>query len=184
MSSLSRSAQFPDLNATLYEEDSKFLDLISSMASVSWQSAVCTFVCMFLVSLLFIPHATTLSVATLSILSIGIGVFGSLSWWGVDLDPIMMSAAIMSIGFSVDIPAHISYHFFKSDSSLPVCTRLEETLSSVGFPIFEAALSTALCVSSLFLVDLHMAQVFAKTMLLVTVLSVLHGLVVDRKSVV
>lgn len=37
-----------------------------------------------------------------------------LSLLGIDLDPIVMSSMIMSIGFSVDIPAHLSYHFYKS----------------------------------------------------------------------
>lgn len=81
-------------------DDAKFLDLIPSMGSVSAQSAVCTVVCMFLVSMLFIPHLTTLLVATLSILSTSIGVFGGLSWWNVELDPTTMAAIIMSIGFS------------------------------------------------------------------------------------
>lgn len=37
--------------------------------------------------------------------------------------------------------------------------RLEQTIASVGFPILQASLSTILCVSSLFFVDLHMSQV-------------------------
>lgn len=78
----------------------------------------------------------------------------------------------------MDIPAHISYHFFKSDSSLGVAGRIEETIRAVGLPVLEAAMSTALCVSSLFFVELHTARSFAKTMVLVTTLGVLHGLVV------
>ena len=27
------------------------------------------------------------------------------------MDPIMMAALVISIGFSVDIPAHVSYHY-------------------------------------------------------------------------
>lgn len=33
---------------------------------------------------------------------------------GAQLDPIMMSATVMSIGFSVDIPSHISYHYYQT----------------------------------------------------------------------
>jgi len=61
------------------------------------------------------------------------GMLGTLSWQGVTMDPIMMagtalrimmhasvltrflthvlSALIISIGFSIDIPAHVSYHY-------------------------------------------------------------------------
>jgi hypothetical protein len=76
-----------------------------------------------------------------------------------------LSAAIMSIGFSVDIPAHIVYHFYKTGVSeinennilseqKNVEERLRDCLSSIAFPILEAGISTLICVSSLFLVDL------------------------------
>lgn len=38
-------------------------------------------------------------------------MLGTLSWQGVTMDPIMMAALIISVGFSVDIPAHVSYHY-------------------------------------------------------------------------
>ncbi|CAD6192598.1 unnamed protein product [Caenorhabditis auriculariae] len=171
--------QFSSLNVSIYEEDAKFLDLIGSMVSVATQSALWTFVCMFVVAALFISHPPTLFVATFSILSTSIGVFGVMSWWGADLDPIMMSATVMSIGFSVDIPSHISYHYYQTGkSSTDIRKRLEMTIQSVGFPILEASLSTSLCVTSLFFVDLNMAQVFAKCMLLVVLIGLAHGMLV------
>ena len=42
------------------------------------------------------------------------GVFGFLTLWGVGIDPFSMASLLMSIGFSVDICAHISYHYYES----------------------------------------------------------------------
>jgi hypothetical protein len=39
------------------------------------------------------------------------GMLGTLCFEGVSMDPIMMAALVISIGFSVDIPAHVSYHY-------------------------------------------------------------------------
>ncbi|CAB3404752.1 unnamed protein product [Caenorhabditis bovis] len=169
--------QYKSLNVSVYEEDAKFLDLIETMAPVAMQSALWTFASMFVVAALFISHPTTLFVATFSILSTSIGVFGIMSWWGADLDPIMMSATVMSIGFSVDIPSHISYHYFQTESS-NIRRRIYLTIESVGFPILEASLSTSLCVISLFFVDLNMAHIFGKCMLLVVVIGLIHGMLV------
>lgn len=171
--------QFPQFNVSVYEEDAKFLDLIETIPSVAMQSSFYTFVCMFFVAALFIGHRSTLLVATFSILSTSVGVFGIMSWWGADLDPLLMSAMVMSIGFSVDIPSHISYHFYKTGQHTDdISRRLQKTINAVGFPVFEASVSTSLCVMSLFVVNLNMAQIFAKCMLLVVVLGTVHGLLV------
>jgi len=86
---------------------------------------------------------------------------------------------IISVGFSVDIPAHVSYHYYQVKSAKflirkevlifqasiqegPLSTpsdRLANCLSSVAFPAVQAALSTMLCVSSLLFVNLYMAEV-------------------------
>jgi len=69
------------------------------------------------------------------------------------MDPVLMSAVIISIGFSVDIPAHVSYHFHtakwedednngnqktrKTPRSIP--ERVQRAFSSVGFPALQAS---------------------------------------------
>ncbi|CAD5215349.1 unnamed protein product [Bursaphelenchus xylophilus] len=172
---------YPEYDLSIYEDDAKFLDLIPTMIPQTLQSSLCTLICMVLVCLLFIRQPTAVLVANFSIFSTCVGVFGILSLWGVDLDPIVMSAAIMSIGFSVDIPAHISYHYYKTGidgKKTKVEDRLKECLKHIGFPVLEAGISTIICVMSLTLVELHMARVFAKTMVLVVGIGLVHGLLV------
>ncbi|KAI6242896.1 Sterol-sensing domain and Acriflavin resistance protein family and Patched family-containing protein [Aphelenchoides fujianensis] len=173
---------YPDFEVSVFEDDAKFLDLIPTMIPQTAQSAFCTLFCMFLVCLLFIRQPTAVIIANFSIFSTCVGVFGILSLMGVELDPITYSASIMSIGFSVDIPAHLVFHFYKTgtDGKAPMSTedRIKHCLGAIGFPILEAGLSTIICVSSLGFVDLHMAQVFARTMVLVVSLGLLHGLLI------
>lgn len=88
------------------------------MPTDTWQSVLGTLLCMGAVCYLFLSSFFTVVMASTSVLSICAGILGILSWWGVDLDPITMAAMIISIGCSVDIPAHVSYHYYQACKSL------------------------------------------------------------------
>ncbi|VDN50128.1 unnamed protein product [Dracunculus medinensis] len=171
---------YRSFHASVFHEDGVFLDLIDNMTTDTWQSILGTLICMAAVCFLFLRSPITVAIATSSVLSICIGILGIGSWLGIDLDPITMAAMIISIGFSVDIPAHVSYHYYKACESGPNATsqaRLGNCLSLVAFPAVQAALSTIFCIISLLFVPIYMSKVFVKTMVVCVLLCNIHGLI-------
>ncbi|MFH4974020.1 hypothetical protein AB6A40_000729 [Gnathostoma spinigerum] len=167
-------------NVTIYSENSPVFEGVFSLKATTVQTATITLVCMLVVCLLFVPSAAGVITAGWAICSISLGVLGFLSWWGLDLDPITLSAIIMSIGFSVDYTAHVSYHYQRARQLLPPqCTNgdhLLYTLDSIGWPMIEAAISTLICfVPAVFHSD-YTPSVFVRTITLVVAWGVLHGL--------
>uniref|UniRef100_A0A0R3RZG2 SSD domain-containing protein n=1 Tax=Elaeophora elaphi TaxID=1147741 RepID=A0A0R3RZG2_9BILA len=171
-------SMYESFHASVFHEDAIFLDLIDNMPTDTWQSIAGTLVCMGAVCFLFLRNMLTVVIATTSVLSVSIGILGILSWWNVDLDPISMAAMLISTGFSVDIPAHVAYHYCKASEKSTPQARLGNCLTSVGFPAVQAALSTILCVYSLWFAGIYMSQVFVKTMVTSVILCNLHGLVI------
>ncbi|KAK6050228.1 hypothetical protein COOONC_12267 [Cooperia oncophora] len=86
---------------------------------------------------MFINHPATILFVSISILAICTGVFGYMSLFGVTLDPIVMSISIMCVGFSVDIPAHVSFHFHASRTHVmkrSTCSTLASNGGEVSSP--------------------------------------------------
>uniref|UniRef100_A0A1I7UKZ8 SSD domain-containing protein n=1 Tax=Caenorhabditis tropicalis TaxID=1561998 RepID=A0A1I7UKZ8_9PELO len=166
-----------EFGLSVFSDDGIYVDLIENMPTDAWQSAVATLACMAFICFVFMYDIPTVIVATSIIASIMTGILGILSLTGTDLDPIVMSALIISIGFSVDIPAHISYHYHTSSSENGIRERLHQTLSSVGFPALQASVSTSLCVLSLKFTSIYMSNAFVKTMITCMILCVFHALV-------
>ncbi|KAK0423828.1 hypothetical protein QR680_008352 [Steinernema hermaphroditum] len=171
-----------EFNASVYHDDAIYLDLIDNMPTDTWQSALATLSCMAFICFVFMYNKFTVFVSSAAIASIMTGMLGILTWQGVSMDPIMMAAMIISIGFSVDIPAHVAYHYHSAglhaDHALTVQQRLRHCLSSVGFPALQAALSTNLCVLSLLFVPIYMSHIFVRIMCLCVILCIFHGLII------
>lgn len=75
------------------------------------------------------------AVILLSIISICLGVFGYMTFWDVNLDAVSMISIIMSIGFAVDLSAHITYAFVTSHGNSK--SRVIAALETLGWPIFQ-----------------------------------------------
>uniref|UniRef100_A0A0N5ANG5 SSD domain-containing protein n=1 Tax=Syphacia muris TaxID=451379 RepID=A0A0N5ANG5_9BILA len=175
------AARWRKFNVTIYSENSPVFEGIFGLKGTTVQTATITLVCMLAVCILFVPSAVGVVTAGWAICSISLGVFGFLSWWGLDLDPITMSAIVMSIGFSVDYTAHVSYHFQRARLILPsTCTKtdfLMYTLDPIGWPMMQAAISTLVCFLPVAFHHDYTPSVFVRTITLVVGWGLLHGLV-------
>ncbi|CAD6198850.1 unnamed protein product [Caenorhabditis auriculariae] len=172
---------FPALNVSIFDDYAPFVDQLETILPATLSTSLCTLACMAVVCFLFMQNVFTVFVATLAITSICIGVFGFLAMWSIDLDPISMATTIMSIGFSVDFPAHITFHYFREglhDPQSPPSKRVARALAAIGYPLLQCGISTILFVVCLLFVTTYMSEVFVKTMVLVVSLGLIHGLVV------
>lgn len=156
---------------------SLFHSQVDTILPATISTSFATLFCMIIVCFLFMYNLFTVLVASSSIASICIGVFGLLSYWGIDLDPISMATTIMSIGFSVDFPAHVTYHYFREgleDSQAAPSKRIARwrneggdwlslllfrSLVAIGFPLLQCGISTILFVCCLLFVPTYMSEV-------------------------
>lgn len=63
-----------------------------------------------------------------------VGVIGFMTFWGVRLESVSIITVIMSIGFAVDLSAHIGYAYVKSDGDRH--TKAIRALETIGWPVF------------------------------------------------
>ncbi|CAD5228802.1 unnamed protein product [Bursaphelenchus okinawaensis] len=172
---------YSDLNVSTWEQsgNAMFVDQMLGLNTVAWQTTLLTWATMAVVCGVFMKDFGVVMIASFSILSICVGVMGSLSLLGFDLDPVTVAALLMSIGLSVDYTAHMTSHFQRHrrrTTNTVEC--IQKTLDSVAWPMLQSACSTILCVAPLYFSFAYTTNVFFSTISLVTVIGLLHGLVI------
>ncbi|CAD5218991.1 unnamed protein product [Bursaphelenchus okinawaensis] len=162
-------------NVTTFHEYYPFADQYLELKPALIRNCILAVLCMGIVAFLMIPHVGGVLVIVAAIISIDIGVIGYMTIWGVNLESVSMITIIMSIGFSVDLSAHISYAYViaKGDNHTKAITALE----TLGWPVFLGAFSTVMGIMILAFVDAYIVQLFFKTVFLVISFSLLHGIV-------
>ncbi|CAK5095073.1 unnamed protein product [Meloidogyne enterolobii] len=163
-------------NLEIYHEMFPFADQYLIILPSTLRNVFISLLCMTAVALLLIPSLPSAILIILSIISIATGVFGYMTFWGVNLDAVSMISIIMSIGFAVDLSAHIVYAFVsaqgKESKERVICA-----LGHIGWPIFQGAASTITGISVLYTVDAYIILTFFKTIWLTMVLGMVHGLI-------
>lgn len=163
------------LNASIFHPYFVFFDQFELVRPTAIQSMVVGAIIMIIISNLFIPNFLCSLWVAFSIISIELGVAGYMALWDVNLDSISMVNLIMCIGYSVDFTAHICYAYMTSKSNSSK-ERVRESLYSLGWPIFQGAVSTILGCIALLLAGSYIFLVFFKMIFLVMIFGALHGL--------
>ncbi|VDM37089.1 unnamed protein product [Toxocara canis] len=161
---------YTDLSASVFVDDAQFTDQIETLLPQAVQNAVYSFACIALICTLFMQNIPAVFAASASILSIFIGTFkvlldcvaGFMTLWGVELGPISTVTIILSIGMSVDYPAHVAYHYYHSlqdDSSNSAHAVMANALSVIAFPLVQCCISNVLIMGWLLLANTYITLV-------------------------
>ncbi|XP_071944897.1 patched domain-containing protein 3-like [Antedon mediterranea] len=154
-----------------------FFDQYSAILPATLYNLVIALAAMFIVSILLIPSLTCCIWVVAAIASIEVGVVGYMTFWGVRLDSISMIVIILCIGFSVDFSAHIAYSYTVAPGSTKE-DRMNNALFLLGMPMLQGAVSTILGVLVLAFSDYYIFRTLFKTLFLVIVFGLYHGLFV------
>ena len=176
MKDMRKMADLSDISLTVFSPTFIFIEQYVIVLPNTIQNLIIATVSMFFVALFLIPHPVCALMVTACIVSIETGVIGFMSLWDVKLDGISMINIILCIGFSVDFSAHITYAFITSRGSTGN-KRAIEALHSLGAPILQGGLSTILAIMILCTSPAYIFRAFFKTMFLVMVFGLMHGLV-------
>lgn len=171
------AARFPDLEVITYQQSRPIADQLNVLLPNTMQNDALAMVCMIMISLLFIPNPICTLWITVAMITIDVGVIGFLSLWGVKLDPISMITLVLSIGFSIEFCAHVTYGFVSNSNNLSPRQRCIDTMEKLAWPMVHGSMSTILGVLVLAFINSYMVLVFFKTIFLVLAIGIFHALV-------
>ncbi|CAK5091598.1 unnamed protein product [Meloidogyne enterolobii] len=152
-------------NLEIYHEMFPFADQYLIILPSTLRNVFISLLCMTAVALLLIPINYSFNY-----------FYCNWCFWLYDILGVSMISIIMSIGFAVDLSAHIVYAFVsaqgKESKERVICA-----LGHIGWPIFQGAASTITGISVLYTVDAYIILTFFKTIWLTMVLGMVHGLI-------
>ncbi|CAD5211100.1 unnamed protein product [Bursaphelenchus okinawaensis] len=172
------ATKYEHLGIVTYQQSRSIADQLNVLLPNTMQNDVAAMFCMILISLLFIPNPLCTFWITVAMVTIDLGVIGLLSLWSVKLDPISMITLILSIGFSIEFSAHVTYGFVSNENNLTPRQRCIDTMEKLAWPMVHGSMSTILGVLVLAFINSYMVLVFFKTIFLVLVVGIFHALVI------
>uniref|UniRef100_A0A915PIT1 SSD domain-containing protein n=1 Tax=Setaria digitata TaxID=48799 RepID=A0A915PIT1_9BILA len=128
------SAKYAQFNVTTFHEYYPFADQYIELKPALIRNCLLAMLSMLIVSFIMIPSWIAAFVIAFAIFSIDIGVIGFMTFWGVRLESVSMITVIMSIGFAVDLSAHIGYAYVKADGDRQ--KKAISALETIGWPVF------------------------------------------------
>ncbi|XP_023226065.1 patched domain-containing protein 3-like [Centruroides sculpturatus] len=153
---LLHSFTFPLLEHVLLIQDIVF--------QLAWVLSIIAIVILFI----FLPNIISVICISFVIVASLCETIGYMSLWNVHLDMISVILLILSSGFSINYPTHVSFAFMLTKNKNPN-ERIKESLYEVGWPILQGSISTILGVVILAFQSNYVFGVFFKIVFLITI---------------
>lgn len=125
----------------------------------------------------FVPNICCALCTSLVVLCIICETIGFACFLGIKIDIVLLGCLIISIGFAINYPTHISFSFFMAKNSSPN-KRLKKCLYEVGLPIFQGSLTTILGVCILPFEPYYCPRSFFKIIVIIALETAFHSLCV------
>lgn len=177
MSRLRKLSRSSDLSCFFYSPAFIFYEQYVEIWPSTFQTVGTALGVMIVVTVIFMPNPLMVFVVLVTLISILLGIFGFMYFWGLTLSSITMIHLIMSVGFSVDFSVHIC-HAFLAVRSEKQAGALTSALDKVGGPIINAAFSSILGISMLGFSKSYIFRSFGKVMFLVIGFGLFHAVFV------
>ncbi|ESO84061.1 hypothetical protein LOTGIDRAFT_108477 [Lottia gigantea] len=164
-----------ELNVFVFNPVFIFMEQYVSILSGTLLTVGIAIICMFVITLLLMPHPVMVVLVTVNMLSISLGIFGFLYICDLTLSSITMIDLIMSVGFSVDFSVHVCHGFVTSGKP----TRKEKTLDAVktsASPVVNAGLSSLVGVLALAGSQSYVLRAFLIVMVVVICFGLAHSM--------
>ncbi|KAL1279966.1 hypothetical protein QQF64_014566 [Cirrhinus molitorella] len=175
LNSLRETAESCPCPLLVYHPAFIYYDQYTVIGNITLQTIIVATLVMLVISLLLIPNPLCALWVAFAIASVILGVTGFMALLNISLDSISMINLVISIGFSVDFSAHISYTFVSS-SKADVNERVVDAMTHLGYPILQGALSTIVGVVVLSASSSYIFRTFFTIVLLVITFGLLHGI--------
>ncbi|TRY56091.1 hypothetical protein DNTS_007815 [Danionella cerebrum] len=176
LNSLRETAHRCPYSLLVYHPAFIYHDQYTVIGQITLQTVAVSTVVMLFIALVLIPNPLCALWVAFAIASVILGVTGFMALFEINLDSISMINLVISIGFSVDFSAHISYSFVSS-AKVDVNDRVVEALGHLGYPIVQGALSTIVGVVVLSASSSYIFRTLFTIVVLVVSFGLLHGVV-------
>ncbi|XP_071145465.1 patched domain-containing protein 3-like [Mytilus edulis] len=177
MQEMRRIAEKSGLPVFAYGQPFTYFEQYVSVLPNTMQTVGIAVAACFVITCIFMPHPLLIFLVTSSLVSIMVGVFGFMYYWGLSLSCITMIHVIMSVGFSVDFSAHIC-HAFMTVEGTDRNSKTNASLVRAGGPVFNCAFSSVIGICTLIFSRSFVFRSFFKVMFLVITFAFLHSVFV------
>ena len=165
-----------ELPVMAYANTFKYYEQFEQTLPNVLQAFIIGTICMFVISLIFVPDIVSAFCIIFSMVSIMVGLIALMNVWGLTLSSITMIEIIMSVGFCIDFSAHVTHCFIASAGCGSRSERAYTACIKTGLPIFNSAISSIIGVCVLAFAESYIFISFFKTMFILMTLGIINSM--------